>query len=45
MITKVDSKMITFSSKCETQMKSLKEITDEVLKRVTNAKENAKKST
>jgi hypothetical protein len=45
MITKVDSKMITFSSQCETQMKSLKEITDELSKRVKNAKENAKKST
>jgi hypothetical protein len=45
MITKVESKMIAFSSKFETQMKSLKEITDELSKRVTNAKENAKKST
>jgi hypothetical protein len=45
MISKVDSKLITFSTKFETQMKSLKEITDEVSIRLTNAKENAKKST
>ena len=45
MISKVETKVVSFSAKCESQMKSLKEITDEISKRVTNAKENNKKST
>ena len=44
MISKVESKVMSISTKCESQMKDLKGITDEISKRVTNAKENNKKS-